>query len=109
MGTAVSVLAILFALLHIAAAIAQLKSKDPAARGSATMMTCGGIAVACAAIAHLAGGHILHADALSTAVGSMLICFAACLNGKRAGKINPLHHIIRGGIAVLLVVGFILW
>ena len=48
-------------------------------------------------------------DALSAVPGGLLICSAAYLNGKRSGNFHLSHHIIRGGIAVLLVVGFILW
>lgn len=109
MRIVISVLAILFGLLHIIAAAAQFKSKDPAGRGSAVMMACGGIAVICAAVAHLAGAHPGWEDALPAASGGLLVCFAAYLNGKRAGQIHPLHHIVRGGIAVLLVIGFAIW
>lgn len=105
----VSILAILFSLLHLIAALTQFKAKDPAARGSAIVMFCGGIAVAFAAIAHLVGNNSGWIDALSCATGCLLICFAAYLNGKRAGKVHPLHHVVRGGVAVLLVVGFAIW
>ena len=111
MRIAVSVLAILFALLHIIAAAAQFKSKDPAARGSASLMLCGGAALICSAVAHLvydgAGSQI---TVLSAGVcGFLPICFAAYLNGRRAGKVHVSHHLVRGGIAVLLVLGFFLW
>ena len=111
MRIAVSVLAILFALLHIIAAMAQFRAKDPAARGSASLMLCGGVALICSAIAHLiydgAGSQI---TVLSAGVcGFFPICFAAHLNGKRAGNVHTLHHAVRGGIAVLLVLGFFLW
>ena len=111
MRIAVSVLAILFALLHIIAAAAQLKSKDPAARGGASLMLCGGAALICSAVAHLInsspGAWI---DTLAAAVcGFFPICFAAYLNGRRAGKIHTLHHAVRCGIAVLLTVGFVVW
>lgn len=111
MRIVISVLAILFGLLHILAAITQLKSKDAAARGAAALMLCGSVLLIGTAIAHLVYG--VPGDwmvALSAAAcGFLPVCFAAYLNGKRAGKVNPLHHVIRGGIAVLLVVGFILW
>lgn len=109
MRIAVSVLAILFGLLHFIAALSQARSKDPAARGSAVMMLCGGIAVVCAAIAHLPGHHPGAIDAISIVSGSLLICSAAYLNGRRAGNLHLSHHVVRGGIAVLLAVGFILW
>ena len=111
MRIAVSVLAILFALLHIIAAVTQLRSKDPAARGSAVLMLCGGAALICSAIAHLvydgAGSQI---TVLAAGVcGFFPICFAAYLNGRRSGNVHLSHHVIRGGIAVLLVMGFFLW
>ena len=111
MRIAVSVLAILFALLHIIAAVTQFKSKDPAARNSAAIMLCGGVALICSAIAHLvydgAGSQIA---VLSSAVcGFLLICFAAYLNGRRSGKVHLSHHAVRCGVAILLVVGFFLW
>ena len=109
MGIAISILAILYGLLHIGAAATQFRSKDFATRGSAVMMVCGGIAVACAAIAHLTGANVFYVDALSIAAGGMLISFAAYLNGKRAKKLNPRHHMIRALIEALLVVGVILW
>lgn len=111
MRIVVGALAILFGLLHMIAAAAQFKSKEPAARGSAALMLTGGVLLIGAAIAHLAYG--APGDwmvALSAAVcGFLPICFAAYLNGKRAGKLNPPHHIIRGSVAVLLIVGFLLW
>ena len=111
MRIAVSVLAILFGLLHLIAAVAQLKSKDPAARGSASLMICGGAALICSAIAHLvydgAGSQV---TVLSAGVcGFLPICFAAYLNGRRSGNVHVSHHLIRGGIAILLVSGLFLW
>ena len=111
MRIAVSVFAILFALLHIVAAAVQLKSRDPAARGSASLMLCGGAALICSAVAHLiydgAGSQI---TVLSAGVcGFLPICFAAYLNGRRAGKVHLSHHAVRCGVAILLVAGFFLW
>ena len=48
-------------------------------------------------------------DALSAACGFLLVCFAAYLNGRRSGNVHLSHHLVRGGIAVLLVLGFFLW
>ena len=107
MRIVVSIFTILFGLLHIIAAVTQFRAKAPAARGSATIMICGGIAVVCASAAHLAGG--IATTCMEAAVGFLLIGFAAYLNGKQAGKTNLLHHVIRGTIAVLLIVGFIIW
>lgn len=111
MRIAASVLAILFALLHITAAAAQFKSKDPAARGGASLMLCGGGALIVSAAAHLinnSSGSWM--DVLSAAVcGFFPICFAAYLNGRRSGNVHVSHHFIRGGIAVLLVICLVVW
>ena len=107
MRIVVSVLAVLFALLHIIAAATQFKSKDPAARGFAIAMACGGIGVIMGAIAHIIGGAAR--DAASLAATCLVICAAAYMNGRRAGKVHISHHLIRGGIAILLVIGFFFW
>lgn len=109
MNIVVAILAVLFGLIHGAAAVTQFKSADFASRGSAVIMVCGGIAVICAAVAHMVGANPIQVDALSLAVGCMLICFAAFLNGKRAKKLNPRHHVIRAAIAAMLVMSFVLW
>ena len=113
MCIAVSVLAILFGLLHIVAAAAQSKSRDSAARGLAVAMASGGICAIAAAVFHLywgaVGGNANLSDAATLAIGCLLICTAAYLNGRRAGKVHLSHHLVRGGIAVLLVLGFVLW
>ena len=108
MRIAVSVLAILFALLHMIAAAVQFKSRDPAARGGASLMLCGGVLLIVSAAAHLINSSSrAWPDALSAAVcGFLPICFAAYLNGRRAGNVHVSHHLVRGGIAVLLVLGF---
>ena len=107
MRIVISIFAVLFGLLHIIAAAAQFKSKDPAVRGSAALMACGGVLLLSSAIAHLAyGGSGGWMVALSAAVcGFLPICFAAYLNGKRSGNFHPSHHIVRGIAALLLVAG----
>ena len=109
MRIVVSILAILFGLLHIAAARTQLKSTDPAARGFSIAMLCGGVCTVCEAVAHLAGGGLGWVDAIGVAAGCLLICASAYGNGRRAGKVHPSHHIVRGVIAVVLVVGVLIW
>lgn len=110
MRITIGVLAVLFGLLHLVAAASQYRSSEPAARGSAVIMACGGIAVVCAAVVHLIGGSAIpYVDALSAGTGCLLVCFAAYLNGKRAGKLHPSHHIVRGAVSVLLVAGLLLW
>ncbi len=101
--------AILFGLLHTLAAGIQLKSKDPAARGLAIAMACGGVCVALHTAAHLAGGRPGWMDALGCAAGCLLICVPAYENGRRSGNLHPSHHILRGVIALLLVAGVAVW
>ena len=113
MRIAVSILAILFALLHMIAAVTQFKSKDPAARGLAVAMASGGICAIIAAIFHLywgaVGGNANLSDATTLAIGCLLICAAAYMNGRRSGNVHLSHYLVRGGIAVLLVLGLFLW
>ena len=113
MRIAVSVLAVLFALLHMIAAVTQLKSKDPAARGFAVCMASGGICAIAAAFFHIywgaVGGNAKLSDATTLAIGCVLVCAAAYMNGRRSGNVHLSHHAVRGGIAVLLVLGFFLW
>lgn len=108
MRIVVSILAILFGLLHLVAAATQF-NKHPAARGFAIAMFCGGSCTISMAFAHLFGNNTNWMNALSVATGCLLICVAACENGKRSGNFHLSHHIVRGGIAVLLVVGFLIW
>jgi len=109
MRIVISVFAILFGLLHIVAACTRFKSKDPAARGFAITMACGGVCMAFIAAAHLTRANPGWADALSAATGCLLICFSAYANGRRAGNVHPSHHIVRGAIAALLAAGFLVW
>ncbi|MDE6282122.1 MAG: hypothetical protein K2M15_10150 [Oscillospiraceae bacterium] len=113
MNIVVSILAILFGALHIIAAVTQFKSKDPAARGLAISMASGGIAAILSAAFHLywgaVGGNSNLSDATTLAIGSLMICFAAYINGRRAGNLHLSHHIVRGTIAALLVAGFVIW
>ena len=109
MRIVISALAILFGLLHIIAARTQLKSPDPAARGFAIAMLCGGVCVAFEAFAHLVGSNPGWIDALACATGCLLICFPAYANGRRAGNVHLSHHIVRGTAAALLVAGLVIW
>ena len=113
MRIAVSVLTILFGLLHLIAAAVQFRSKDPAARGSAVAMASGGLCAIIAAIFHIywgaVGGNANVSDAATLAIGCLLICASAYVNGRRSGNVHLSHHLVRGGIAVLLVLGFFLW
>jgi len=109
MRIVISVLAILFGALHFVAACTRFKSRDPAARGLAVAMACGGIELICAAVQHLTAGDLRLSDTLLAAGGCVLICAAAYANGKRAGNVHLSHHIVRAAIAALLVAGFVIW
>lgn len=108
MRIVVSVFAILFGGLHFIAGLTQFQSKDPAARGFATAMSCGGIALICAAVVHLMGHLSGWQDVISAVTGCLLICASAYANGKRSGSLHPSHHIVRGAAAILLVGGFLI-
>lgn len=97
---AVNVLAILFALLHIAAAAASVRQKKNC--DTAAMMAAGG--------AVMAASVVLPAfDWLAAFVGGVLVCGAALLNGRRNGRGNLSHHAIRGAFAAVIVLGYVLW
>lgn len=96
---------VLYALLCILAAVIQMrtgKNKDTSA-----MMLSGGAVLIVSVISH--GLHnIGQAYAWgSAALGGILICIAAFLNGKRSGTLHMSHHIVRFVITVLFVAGFI--
>ena len=105
----VSVLAMLFGALHFIAGLTQFKAKDPTARGLAAAMACGGISLICAAIINLIGHLSGWQDVIVLVTGCLLICVAAYENGRRSGNFHLSHHIVRGGIAIPLVVGFLIW
>ena len=95
MRIVISVLAILFGGLHLIAGLSQSKSQDPAARGFAIAMACGGICVASEAVANLVGSNPGWLDALACATGCLLICAAAYANGNFISLFN--HFIIVNG------------
>ena len=109
MRIAIGIFILLFGGLHFAAGLTQFKSQDPAARGFAVAMACGGIGLICAAVVHLMGHLSGGQDAICAATGCLLICAAAYANGRRSGNLHPSHHIVRGIIAVLLVIGVLVW
>lgn len=106
MRIVVSVLAFLFGVLHIFAAVVQLGRGEADGRPSIIMFF-GGVAVTCVSLAHLSGAVTI--TLMEVAAGFLSICFAAYLNGRQVGKVHPSHHIVRGTIAVLLTAGFLLW
>lgn len=109
MRIVIGVFTLLFGGLHLAAGLTQFKSKDPAARGFAIAMACGGIALVCTAVVHMVGHLSGGQDAINAAAGCLLVCASAYGNGRRSGKLHPSHHIVRGAVAVLLVAGVLVW
>lgn len=90
----------LFAILHIIAAISQLRKGY---KLSHLLMLCGGIDIIGAIINCIDGRA---SDWFWMLAGGALVCAAAIMNGRAAGKLNPLHHIIRGLLALALSLAF---
>ena len=110
MRIVVSILAILFGLLHIIAAITQLQSKDSSAKGIGALMACGSVELISVACVHMSSeGRASWLTAACAIIGFAIICYAAYANGKRAGNVHLSHHAIRGGIAALLVICLAIW
>ena len=94
--------AALFGILHGIAAVSQLvKKKAPA---PAVLMLGGSLGALAAVVDCLLGGRF---DWLLMLLGGAMVCAAAVWNGRRAGKLHPAHHLIRAGMMLILVVGFI--
>ena len=98
------VIAALFGLLHIIAAASQLKKKKKYYI-STWMMIIGGLLMIQAVVLCVFGSHLDWGSAL---LGGLFMCFAALMNGRRSGNMHKVHHVIRGVIALALVVGFVL-
>lgn len=94
------VVAGLFAVLHLAAAASQFKK---GVEPSHALMFCGAVGVLAAIVDCVRGGS---SDWLLMLLGGGMVCGAAFWNGKSAGKVNPLHHVIRGAIVVALALAF---
>lgn len=92
--------AFLFAVLHLAAAASQFKK---GVKPSHALMFCGALGVLAAIVDCVLGGSF---DWLLMLLGGGMVCGAAFWNGKSAGKVNPLHHVIRGAVVVVLVLAF---
>ncbi len=104
MQIAVCMAALLFGTLSIVAAGAQIKKEGPLPRA---LLMSGGACVLTAGALFCRLGWAF--DWPAALIGCGMICTAAILNGKKSGKLHPLHHIIRIGVSVLLMVGFVLW
>ena len=100
MEYAVKVFALIFAVLHMVAAAVKLK-RDGADLNVALMFAGTAIAAASAAVGKL--------DWAAGLAGGAIVCLAAYLNGKKSGKVNPLHHAVRAAVVALYTVGYIIW
>lgn len=102
---AVCALAGIFALLHLIAAGSQLKRHFHPAH---LLMLAGALGTAAAAADCLYGGTL---DWLIMLQGGWMVCAAALWNGMRAqgetARLHLSHHIIRAGIAAVLVCAMI--
>ena len=102
LALAVCGFAALFGILRGIAAVSQLVKKTGPI--PALLMLGGSLGVLAAAIDCLLGGGL---DWLIMLLGGSMVCLAAVCNGKRTGKLHPAHHLIRAGMMLILVVGFI--
>ena len=96
------VVAALFGLLHIIAALSEFKKKR---YSGSVMMLIGGVLVLLAVVVCVIGSPL---DWEIAMFGSMLICLNAVLNGRRSGNLHWQHHAVRAAIALAIIVGFAL-
>lgn len=96
----VKALAILFGLLHIAAAAVSVRRKKNC--DTAAMMAFGSAVMAVSSV-------LPALDWLAAFAGGVLVCGAALLNGRRNGKVNLNHHAVRGAFAAIIVLGYVIW
>ncbi len=91
----------LYALLSMAAAIAQ--TKTAAKKDAPALMLLGGCLWLTAIVSGWLGWRF---DWLAAVSGGILIILAAWTNGKRSGQIHYTHHAIRLALTALLIAGF---
>ena len=96
------VIATLFGVLHIIAAVSQLKKTRYTSHWT---MLIGGVLMLLAVALCVTGSALDWTVAL---FGSLLICMAALMNGRRGGHMHWQHHAVRAVIAIGLIVGFAL-
>ena len=101
MDVMLCIVATIYAALSIVAAAYQTKFAGMKETG--VMMFCGGAALLAAAVMQWRD---IPRDWMVATVGGGLICAAAFLNGKRGEQFHAAHHIVRGAITVILVIGF---
>ncbi len=101
---AVYVIADLYGILSVAAALIQIKKENK--KITPCIMICGGCIMIFAVILHILNFSLSWLIAL---IGGLLISTAAFINGKSGEKFHPVHHIIRLIVTSLLTLGFVLF
>lgn len=92
----------LFALLHLAAAVSQFKTRPLAPH---ILMAAGALGLGAAIYDSVNAGAC---DWLLALLACGMICGAALWNGRRSGEFHLSHHITRAALALILVLDFVL-
>ncbi len=103
MKYALYVLAGLYAVLSVIAALTQLKTAKK--KDAPVLMLSGGFLLAAAVVLQVAFGFWGWLPAL---IGGAMVSIAAYLNGSRSGKLHISHHIVRAVFTAALIIGFLL-
>ena len=99
LGFFTALFALAFALLHLLASISELK------KGKHTLGNRPPFIGSCLATVSLILYFILPIVTLVLwLIGCGLICYGAYWNGKHKENFNPVHHLIRVGIALMITV-----
>lgn len=99
LGFFTALFALAFALLHLLASISELK------KGKHTLGNRLLFIGSCLATVSLILYFILPIVTLVLwLIGCVLICYGAYWNGKHKENFNPVHHLIRVGIALMITV-----
>ncbi|MDE6837303.1 MAG: hypothetical protein K2P33_02800 [Acutalibacter sp.] len=91
----------LFALLHLIAALSQLKARPLAPQ---LLMAAGALGLGAAVYDSVNAGAY---DWLLALLACGMICGAAIWNGRRSGELHLSHHITRIALALILVIDFV--
>ena len=97
-----AILALLFGALHAVAALSALLKKS----GGIThpMMLLGAALVVEGGILCLMGNPL---DWVISLGGSVIVLAAALMNGRNSGQLHLPHHLIRGAVALVFVLGMV--
>ena len=92
--------AALLGALHLIAALSQIKEK----KHTFPAMMLGSAMILLSAVFALLHNPL---DWMLMLCGGLLICLAAIKNGKDSGHFHLAHHLVRGGIVLLLTIGML--